>query len=50
MQMMLGASQKRTQRLEAQLAQVQQAEASGTATPAGVTASSAATPVVVVGT
>ena len=49
MQMALSASQERTQRLEAQLLQMQLGQAGGTAAPAGGTASSAAPPAVAVG-
>ncbi|CAE7476824.1 unnamed protein product, partial [Symbiodinium microadriaticum] len=44
MQMALSASQERTQRLEAQLLQMQMGQAGSTAAPAGGTASSAAPP------
>ena len=49
MQMALSASQERTQRLEAQLLQMQMGQAGGTAALAGGTASSAAPPAVAVG-
>ena len=49
MQMALSASQERTQRLEAQLLQMQMGQAGSTAAPAGGTASSAAPPAVAVG-
>ena len=49
MQMALSASQERTQRLEAQLLQMQMGQAGGTAAHAGGTASSAAPPAAAVG-
>ena len=49
MQVALSASQERTQRLEAQLLQMQMGQAGSTAAPAGGTASSAAPPAVAAG-